>query len=309
MPIPLDYPFTRYLSAKRSVDDRSLNRSVWQSLTHAVSSRVGKEPLRVLEIGGGIGTMIARTVDWGLLERAEYTTLDAMPENIAYAESYLTAWADRSGPRLERRAPGSIRLTGKDREIIVKLQTADVFDFLADSSKESGWDLLIANAFLDLVDVPSTLPALLRLLKPQGLFYFTINFDGTTIFEPEFDPALDEQIQSLYHRTMDERIVGGKRSGDSRTGRHLFEHISGTGAQLIAAGASDWVVFPRSEGYPEDEAFFLHFIIHTVGCTLEGHPELDSKRFETWLHERHAQVERGTLVYIAHQMDFLGRVS
>ena len=29
--------------------------------------------------------------------------------------------------------------------------------------------------------------------------------------------------------------------------------------------------------------------------------------FEAWIAERHAQIERGELVYITHQMDFLGQ--
>jgi hypothetical protein len=83
--------------------------------------------------------------------------------------------------------------------------------------------VLIANAFLDLIDVPATLPALLSLLKPGGLFYFTITFDGATIIQPEIDSALDAQIEALYHETMDRRVIGGKPSGDSRTGRHFFD--------------------------------------------------------------------------------------
>jgi hypothetical protein len=33
---------------------------------------------------------------------------------------------------------------------------------------------------------------------------------------------------------------------------------------------------------------------------------LDPVRFEAWIAERHAQIERGELVYIAHQLDFFG---
>jgi hypothetical protein len=36
-----------------------------------------------------------------------------------------------------------------------------------------------------------------------------------------------------------------------------------------------------------------------------GHAELNAAAFINWLQERHAQVECGELVYIAHQMDFL----
>lgn len=171
------------------------------------------------------------------------------------------------------------------------------------------WDLLVANAFLDLVNVPASLPALLALLKPGGLFYFTITFDGASIFQPEIDPDLDAAIETLYHETMDRRIIGGKPSGDSKTGRRLFRHIRDAGGELLDAGASDWVVFAGSSGYAADEAFFLHFIIHTVGLALKGNPGLDQARFDQWLDTRHDQIERGALVYIAHQMDFLGRVS
>ena len=37
-------------------------------------------------------------------------------------------------------------------------------------------------------------------------------------------------------------------------------------------------------------------------------PQLDADPLSTWVAERHAQIEQGTLVYIAHQLDVLGRV-
>jgi hypothetical protein len=105
---------------------------------------------------------------------------------------------------------------------------------------------------------------------------------------------------------MDERMTAGKPSGDSRTGRRLFAQLRGAGAQLHAAGSSDWVVFAGENGYPADEAFFLHFIIDTIGGALQGQPELDPARFNRWIAARHAQIEQGELVYITHQLDFAG---
>ena len=137
----------------------------------------------------------------------------------------------------------------------------------------------------------------------------TLNFDGSTIFEPVIDPAFDAIVEALYHRSMDERITGGQPSGDSRTGRHLFAHLRRAGAEILEAGASDWVVFPRQGGYPADEAYFLHFILHFFESSLKGYPDMDQQRFARWLEVRHAQVERGELVYIAHQIDFLARVN
>jgi len=308
MTVPSEYTFERYLSSKKTVDDRALNRVVWQSLVRELSVVPRDKKLKILEVGAGIGTMVERSLEWGLVHRAEYTALDAMPENIEEAASRIVNWADEAGYEVKIEGARTIRLRQHDRDVTVKLETADVHEFMARESGESSWDLLTANAFLDLVDVPSTLPGLFSLLRARGLFYFTINFDGATIFQPEIDPALDAKVEALYHEAMDRRVIGGKPSGDSRSGRHLFGHLRSAGAELVAAGSSDWVVFPGSLGYPGDEAYFLHFIVHTVGSALEGHPELDADRFGRWIARRHSQIEDGTLVYMAHQMDFLGRV-
>ena len=125
--------------------------------------------------------------------------------------------------------------------------------------------------------------------------------------QPIIEPTLDELIERLYHQTMDSRIIAGQPSGDSHAGRHLFTHLQNSGATILAAGASDWVVFPTAQGYPADEAYFLHFIIDTIAGSLSGHPDLDLTRFREWITARHAQVECGELIYIAHQLDFVGR--
>jgi hypothetical protein len=129
----------------------------------------------------------------------------------------------------------------------------------------------------------------------------TINFDGVTSLEPTIDPELDSKIERLYHHSMDTRPTGG----DSQAGRHLFGHLKQTGGEIVSAGASDWVVFATEGQYPADEAYFLQFILHFFESSLGNHPELDKAIFQDWLTKRRAQVERGEMVYIAHQMDFL----
>jgi SAM-dependent methyltransferase len=308
MAIPSEYGFVRYLSSKKNVDDRALNTNVWQSLCAEVITPRREKPLRVLEVGAGIGTMLERLLDWGLLDRAEYTALDSMEENIAEAASRISQWAKGQGFTVAWENARSFILYKEGSSVRVRLEATDIFRFIEERAGEERWDLLVANAFLDLVDIPAALPKLFSLLVPGGLCYFTITFDGATIFQPEIDPKLDALIESLYHETMDKRITDGRPSGDSRCGRHLFTHLRDAGAEIIDAGASDWVVFGGPHGYPEDEAFFLHFIVHTVGQALEDRPELDRERFARWVAARHQQIEDGTLVYIAHQMDFLGRV-
>jgi len=307
---PTDYSFTRYLAAKKSIDDRSLNQHVWEQLAAALPPASPENPLQVIEIGAGIGTMIERTLERGLLHDAQYTALDNQLENLAAARLRLEVWAHARNMGM-RTAPGQLLLEKDQHQVAVSLVQADVLDWIArlDTARRSagpGADLLLAHAVLDLLDVPAILPGLLGLLAPSGLFYFSLNFDGLTLLEPAVDPELDDLIPVLYHRTMDNRRVSGKPSGDSRTGRHLFAHLRAAGAKILAAGASDWVVYPGRQGYPADEAYFLHFILHTVEQALHARPEIEPEKLAAWLAARHAQVERGELVYIAHQIDFFG---
>ncbi|HOA24934.1 MAG TPA: hypothetical protein PK801_13475 [Aggregatilineales bacterium] len=297
--------FTHYLAAKKTVDDRALNRHVWEALANRVRS-AGR--LRVLELGAGIGTMVERAWEWGLLTgEVAYTLLDADAACIAAVPERLTAWAKGRGIEAERLGERRLQLRGGARRVTLDFVAADALEFAQRDHAEL-WDMLIAHAFLDLIDVPAALPHLLALLRPGGLFYFTLNFDGVTTFEPVLDPALDAQIERLYHETMDRRIVNGLSSGDSRTGRHLFTHLLRAGATILAAGSSDWVVFPGPAGYPANEASFLHAILQTVENALHGYPELDAAQFAAWIAARQEQVERAELTYIAHQIDVLGTV-
>lgn len=308
MSVPEIYDFIRYLSAKKSVDDRALNRHVRDSLAIALHSHPDRDLLDILELGAGIGTMVERVLEWGLVKDATYTALDADRSTVIEARRRLTKWAETHGFRTREEGPQSLRLGNQEQHVLVNLEAADLEEFFPRHQGRPEWDLIIAHAFLDLVDLASTVPRVLSLLRPNGLCYFTINFDGGTIFQPEIDPEFDRKIESLYHQTMDRRMVKAKPSGDSRTGRRLFEQLRAAGADIVDAGASDWVVFGGREGYPEDESYFLHHTVHTVGTALEGHPDLDPGRFSRWIAERHAQIEQGRLVYIAHQIDLLARV-
>lgn len=302
----IEYDFTRYLAAKKSVDDRAINRHVWKTLQRKLRVPTQDNPLRVLELGAGIGTMVHRLLEWNLLGDCSYLAIDKEPANIVEARSRLQAWAKHNSYEKEQ-ILDELRLYQQDQYVTVVFEAIDLFDFIAREAELPAWDLLIAHAFLDLVDLPSTLPLLSGLLKPRGLFYFTINFDGLTVLEPTIDPALDDLILRLYHRRMDERVIAGKSSGDSQAGRHLFTHLHEIGAEILDAGPSDWVVFPTAGAYPADEAYFLHYIIRTMHQALVGHPELDARQFSTWINERHTQIENAELVYIAHQIDFVGR--
>ena len=218
----MDYSFPHYLLAKQSVDDRALNRPVYDQMTASLP----KQPLRIIEVGAGIGTMLARLVCWGWLKQANYVLVDEMAENIDYAADWIPRWGAESGLSVERDGADRLRLFDSSREIRVRLIRTDVFDFIR--SQPAPADLLIAHAFLDLLPLPASLPPLFSLTK--NLAWLTVNFDGLTSLEPTLDPALDSEIERLYHRSMDTRPSGG----DSQCGRHLFSHLRAVDADLLA---------------------------------------------------------------------------
>jgi hypothetical protein len=290
------HSFPHYLLAKQSVDDRALNKTV----IDALKANLPAEPIAIIEVGAGIGTMLTRLLRWGLVAKTNYILVDEMAGNIAAAREWIPLWAVEAGLSVERIEQDLLRVFDQTRDARIQFECADVFDFIKRNRAPA--DLLIAHAFLDLLPIPESMPKLLSLTK--NLAWLTINFDGVTSLEPLIDAALDERIERLYHATMDARATGG----DSRAGRHLFSHLRKAGAEVLAAGASDWVVHAVNGKYPADEEYFLNFILHFFEESLTGHGELNAADFSNWLKERRAQIERSELVYIAHQMDFLAKI-
>jgi SAM-dependent methyltransferase len=290
----MSYDYTRYLAAKTTVDDRALNRQVLSELRRLIPSTAP----RVLEIGAGLGTMVARLLDWGVIEAGEYTLLDVDDRLLHDSRQWLEDWAGSQGLRSEPSSDG-MRIGG----LRVRFVHAELGHYL-DASHIQRADVLIANALLDLVDVPTVLPGLLRSLAPGGVYWFTINYDGESIFSPAH--ARDGQIMRACHQDMDERVRYGRPAGDSRTGRHLFHHLRDAGAPALVAGSSDWIVHAQANGaYPRDEAYFLGSILRTVADALEG--RMNPVELAQWVDERERQLASGELLYIAHQLDFLGR--
>jgi SAM-dependent methyltransferase len=269
--------FIRYLEAKRVIDDRSLNSLVWEAM---VRSQTGRAP-GVVELGGGIGTMVERVAEEGRLRPSSWTLVDSQDGLVQEARRRL---AGRTG-------------------FPVSFVPADAERFCSTTMER--FDLVVAHAFLDLFDPPRLLPLIRRLAVPHGRFLFTITFDGLTAWEPEIDVELDSQIVSLYHRTMDERRIDGRPSGDSRTGRHLLTLLPRAGYRIEEAGSSDWIVFPRDGGYLTEERVLLSSLLGYFEESLSGRTELDPRDLARWLDIRRGQLAAGTLVFLAHQLDVL----
>lgn len=275
--------YGRYLEAKKTVDARALNGRVWDALWRTLPNSSRLNPLQILELGAGTGSMIERVVNCHRLHHAFYTAVDHNANSLAILEKKQSAWAQILP------------------YFMVLPCHADLFDFLQgqQAEQQEPYDLVIAHAVLDLCDVPALLPLLQSRLKPRGLGYFSLNFDGVTALEPptSHGRAYDDHIETLYHQSMP----------NPHTGRTLIPHLQNSGYEIIAAGSSDWVVYATAGTYPNDEAYFLHHILHFFEQSLANHPDLEPQQWQNWLAERRAQIGRGELVYIAHQLDVLVR--
>ena len=152
MAIPTTSPFTRYLAAKKSVDDRALNRHVWHSLAQAMSPAVRMDLCignrrRHWHHGGTARGM-------GLLRQATYTAIDADPETIAESRQHLPAWMTQHGFNVQEETATRQRFGRDGYDIVVEAEAIDVQRFVARTSGCRVWDLVIAHAVLDLLDLP-----------------------------------------------------------------------------------------------------------------------------------------------------------
>eukprot|EP00004_Rigifila_ramosa_P006347 TRINITY_DN17060_c0_g1_i1.p1 TRINITY_DN17060_c0_g1~~TRINITY_DN17060_c0_g1_i1.p1 ORF type:complete len:337 (-),score=63.34 TRINITY_DN17060_c0_g1_i1:37-1047(-) len=314
-----EYPI--YLKAKETVDDDALNTRVLGGLTDVIRAHAAHkptEPYSVLDVGAGICSMLVRALRKGFydaLSQVRYVAVDLQESNLKLAAAHIEAEATALGWSCSSEGPLQLRLR----------RSADSHRRLADVSVQllchnclelpvemrGTFHLLIAAAFLDLVDLPSALPKLFGMLVPSGHFYFPINFDAATQFMPP-DP-LDDTIEAEYHNAIDHHHYTGEINGCSRTGRKLFEEIPRAGGIISAAGSSGWTVYPHQKpAYPAQQAYFLRAILHFMRDALEKRAGSgESSRLTTaalakWLEIREEQVNRGQLCYIAHNIDFFG---
>jgi len=266
-----------WLECKASVDGRSLHPRV------QAAAFEGPVPREVLELGGGTGTMARRLLKQGLIAgQTRYTLVDSSALAVAEAER-------QCGP-----------LFAEENFVA---HEGDLYRYLDDHARRaSPPELVIAHALLDLLD-PGRASVALEKLGAQR-YWLTHLFDGFTEFVPVLDQALDARIVGAYHATMDQRHrLGGE--GSSRSGRAWLEALPAAGLKVLEAASSDWVVVPRAGAYLEHEAEFLSHLLQFFRASLTERAEVDQKALAWWLHARTAQLRRGQLGVVVHQLDLL----
>lgn len=271
---PVTHADTRYLEAKRSVDGRALDRRVRDRLLDELPAAP-----RIREAGTGTGVTVPRLLDWGVTA-GDYLGVDRDAGVIEFARDRRAS--ECGGERID----GGFRVA----DLAARFERGDALTAFGGDRA----DLVIAQSFLDLVPVDGALDAFADALRPGGLVYAPITFDGGTIFQP--DHPADEAVVAAYHDAIDEEA-----GRDARAGRHLLDRCRARDGNLLAAGASDWIVHPP---YPADEAYFLEAILEFVAGAVEG--QVDGAA--AWLRTRRRQLDAGELSYVAHGYDVLYRM-
>lgn len=289
------YNYQRYLDSKKQIDDLALNKRVLDTLSAKLDRKGSGSPIKIIEIGAGIGTMVERLLEANIIPSADYTAFDISRANVEEAKERIIRFAERSNYSLEIVAPYELIMTKGSFSLRLNLIDQDAAEFIESAKGIQDTDLVIAQAVLDLVNPAEILPNVFSILKQDGLLYSSINFDGITYFGPTIDDKFDSIIEDQYHKTMI----------NSTTGRHLLSLLVDSEWEILAAGSSDWIIYPSNNGYDGNTSYFLHYIINTVYEALSNKSNIDQVRFESWINKRHEQVENNTLQYIAHQFDYL----
>ncbi len=274
----MEHANVRYLEAKRTVDDRALNRRVRDRLL----SELPPNP-EIVEFAAGTGVTVPRLIEWGV-DAFDYRGIERDADLVAYARDRRAA---ELATTLDGVAPTEHGFRAGDAT--AAFHAGDAL------ACEDNADLVVAQAFADLVPLTDLLDALERSLAPGGLAYLPITFDGGTLFQP--DHPADDRVEAAYHDWL-----GANPGRDPRAGRHLLDRFRKNEGRLLAVGASDWIVRPVDGEYPADERYFLSTILDFLAEALEN---ADVEGAADWIERRRERLAAGELTYVAHQYDLL----
>ncbi|MGM0399200.1 MAG: class I SAM-dependent methyltransferase [Halobacteriota archaeon] len=283
----MDHAAIRYLEAKRSVDDRAMADAVLETVQRSLPPAP-----TILEAGCGTGTMVPRLLDRGIAD-GTYRGVDRDETVIGFARGGRPKEL-RYGGRQVDVSPRGFRV----EDLTVSFGVGDALDAFAGVSDA---DCFVAASFADLVPIAALLDTITTALRPGGLAYLPLTFDGETVFQP--DHPADDRVIGRYHQAID---AGPGR--DARAGRHLLQQFQERPGELLAVASSDWIVRPHDGSYPADEAYFLGRILDFVESSLSNaSPPVPG--LANWLEARRSQLAASELTYVAHNYDLLYRTA
>jgi SAM-dependent methyltransferase len=289
----MEHALPRYLESKRSIDDRAVAPRVRDRFLTELPPAPD-----ILEAGCGTGVTVPRLLSWGV-DAGRYWGVDADERIVPFARWLRPSTLRRAGYTVDEAGGTGGGTDAADftaENLAVSFTVGDALDTLETTA---GVDAVIAQAFADLVPLDRLVSALDAALRPGGVAYLPITFDGGTIFQP--DHPADDAVEAAYHAAIDARP-----GRDVRAGRHLIDSFRQRDGDLLAVGSSDWIVRPHGGTYPADERYFLDRLLGFVERAVSD-GDRDVEGSDAWLSTRREQVAAGELTYVAHQYDLLYR--
>lgn len=318
---PTSFDFPAYLEAKFAIDSASLNPPLYAQfqdhLRHIVDPRV-------LDLGTGTGAMLRRIIELELSGLVQLVGLDREEQNLVAAVDRIEqALKDRGYNIAEKRESPeakTIRAKKGDKAIRVELRQGDILDTRTIGTLES-FDCVTAHALMDLMPLKRAVALIRTLLKADGVFYSTLNYDGLTVLLPEYaEASFERRLLRIYNRSMERRRSRGRRTGGSLSGRRLYRALLEGGFAILGMGPSDWNVSPSAGGYAEEQKLFLTAIISMIereagrlrtgsgaGKAAGAGPIIDPQLLADWYIDRLEAAQKDNLSLIVHQIDLLAR--
>lgn len=302
------FDYAEYLEAKAPLDNRCRNPLVWSGFLRYLRAM---ESPRLLDLGTGTGMLLRRLIGtgsgfselWGVEKdgRLCLHAFDAVSARLADA-------GYRVQERSHSRSGGRIAGEREGGSVTVVIRQGDALDPASLPEEAGRFHCITANAFLDLVPLDIAVGRLRSLLLEGGLVYAAVNYDGLTALFPECeDQEFEDALIGEYNRSMDAKTPGRVPAGGSRTGTLLLRSLQRGGFTLLAAGPSDWTIFPAGNGYHKGEEFFLNCLLSMM--YREGRLSLlAGSRLDRWLTCRRRHIDEEKLGLLTHQIDVLGRL-
>ncbi len=305
--------FNDYLEAKYNLDNRSLSGEVNRLFRNAVHA--GERPLRVCDLGTGTGAMVRRVLQM-VPGPLEIEAVDLEERDLREAEALTRKALAAGGLRVPDGEQSSGPAAGSSDENGLTVQdhegrAARVWFRSADLGSSAGramlagggFDVITAHAIMDLLALRPTMKAIASGLRPGGVFYATLTYNGATTLLPGYcDRGFEEALIELYEASMDAR---GGSDGGRRAGARLYDAAVAAGLSVTGFGASDWEIVPGRWGYSAGEAAVAGALVEMIYAELEGNRKLRKQDLERWRDERHAQIEAQRLTVVVHHTDLL----
>ena len=308
------FDFPAYLEAKFAIDSASLNASLYKRFLEHLRHNVN---LRVLDLGTGTGAMLRRIVELELPGQVQLVGLDQEQQNLAAGvDRMVRLLRDLGFNAVGKQQSEEVRsICGKrgGSEVRIEFLRGDLLDRRT-TDKLDPFDCITAHAFMDLMPLKRAVAVVRRLLKVDGLFYPTLNYDGLTVLIPEYrDAGFERRLLRIYNRSMEQRRNRGRKTGGALSGRRLYQALLEGGFSILGTGSSDWNVFPIGGAYTEEQKLFLTAILSMIEVEARRHSaagsgtNVDAKLLAKWYADRLEEVQNHSLSLIVHQLDLLAK--